>query len=106
MGSARFGIGVSYRRKPVRYSDLEEVVATMTDVISPSGAVTADPPAHQHHGLLDAVRGQPRAVWVTRFAAVIAFMGIGLVDPILKSIAAGLDASPSQVTLLFSSYIF
>jgi MFS transporter, ACDE family, multidrug resistance protein len=58
------------------------------------------------HGLLEAVRGQPRAVWVTAFAAVIAFMGIGLVDPILKSIAAGLDASPSQVTLLFSSYIF
>jgi predicted MFS family arabinose efflux permease len=58
------------------------------------------------HGLLQAVRGQPRAVWVTAFAAVIAFMGIGLVDPILKSIAAGLDATPSQVTLLFSSYIF
>jgi ACDE family multidrug resistance protein len=58
------------------------------------------------HGLLEAVKGQPRAVWVTAFAAVIAFMGIGLVDPILKSIAAGLDASPSQVTLLFSSYIF
>jgi MFS family permease len=56
--------------------------------------------------LLDAVKGQPRAVWVTAFAAVIAFMGIGLVDPILKSIAAGLDATPSQVTLLFSSYIF
>jgi MFS transporter, ACDE family, multidrug resistance protein len=61
---------------------------------------------NHHHGLLDAVKGQPRAVWVTAFAAVIAFMGIGLVDPILKSIAAGLDASPSQVTLLFSSYIF
>ena len=58
------------------------------------------------HGLLQAVRGQPRAVWVTAFAAVIAFMGIGLVDPILKSIAAGLDATPSQVTMLFSSYIF
>jgi ACDE family multidrug resistance protein len=64
------------------------------------------PVGHQHQGLLDAVRGQPRAVWVTAFAAVIAFMGIGLVDPILKSIAAGLDATPSQVTLLFSSYIF
>jgi MFS family permease len=61
---------------------------------------------HQHGKLLDAVKGQPRAVWVTAFAAVIAFMGIGLVDPILKSIAAGLNATPSQVTLLFSSYIF
>ena len=60
----------------------------------------------RHGTLLDAVRGQPRAVWVTAFAAVIAFMGIGLVDPILKSIGEGLDATPQQVTLLFSSYIF
>ncbi|MDQ1585225.1 MAG: transporter, family, multidrug resistance protein [Actinomycetota bacterium] len=60
----------------------------------------------QHGKLLDAVKGQPRAVWVTAFAAVIAFMGIGLVDPILKSIGEGLHASPEQVTLLFSSYIF
>jgi ACDE family multidrug resistance protein len=30
-------------------------------------------------------------------------MGIGLVDPILLSVAEGLNASPSQVTLLFSS---
>ena len=60
----------------------------------------------QHGRLLDAVKGQPRAVWVTAFAAVIAFMGIGLVDPILKSIGEGLDATPEQVTLLFSSYIF
>jgi predicted MFS family arabinose efflux permease len=55
--------------------------------------------------LLDAVRGQPRTVWITAFAAVIAFMGIGLVDPILVSIAEGLHATPSQVTLLFSSYL-
>ncbi|QWF80558.1 MFS transporter [Amycolatopsis sp. CA-230715] len=59
-----------------------------------------------HHGsLLDAVKGQPKQVWITAFAAVIAFMGIGLVDPILLSIAKGLDATPSQVTLLFSSYL-
>ncbi|ASR38762.1 hypothetical protein BAY61_31405 [Prauserella marina] len=44
-------------------------------------------------------------MWITAFAAVIAFMGIGLVDPILLSIADGLDASPSQVTLLFFSYL-
>jgi MFS family permease len=44
-------------------------------------------------------------VWVTAFAAVVAFMGIGLVDPILLSIAEGLRATPSQVTLLFSSYL-
>ena len=60
----------------------------------------------EHGRLLDAVKGQPRAVWVIAFAAVIAFMGIGLVDPILKSIGEGLDATPQQVTLLFSSYIF
>jgi len=48
---------------------------------------------------------QPRQVWVTAFAAVIAFMGIGLVDPILLSIAEGLHATPSEVTLLFSSYL-
>ncbi|RZS37693.1 putative MFS family arabinose efflux permease [Herbihabitans rhizosphaerae] len=58
-----------------------------------------------HPRLLDAVRGQPKAVWVTAFAAVIAFMGIGLVDPILLSIAEGLHATPSEVTLLFSSYL-
>ncbi|GAA1964252.1 MFS transporter [Nocardioides panacihumi] len=48
---------------------------------------------------------QPRAVWAVAFACVIAFMGIGLVDPILKEIAANLGASPSQVSLLFTSYM-
>ncbi|MUN39891.1 MFS transporter [Actinomadura litoris] len=47
---------------------------------------------------------QPLSVWATAFAAVVAFMGIGLVDPILPAIAANLDASPSQVSLLFTSY--
>jgi MFS transporter, ACDE family, multidrug resistance protein len=36
---------------------------------------------------------------------VIAFMGIGLVDPILKDIAVKLDATPSQVSLMFTSYM-
>jgi MFS family permease len=44
------------------------------------------------------------SVWATAFAAVVAFMGIGLVDPILPSIAQGLKATPSQVSLLFTSY--
>ena len=48
---------------------------------------------------------QPRAVWAVAFACVIAFMGIGLVDPILKSIAEQLEATPSQVSLLFTSYM-
>jgi ACDE family multidrug resistance protein len=47
---------------------------------------------------------QPRAVWAVAFAAVVAFMGIGLVDPILPSIAAALRASPSDVSLMFTSY--
>ena len=48
---------------------------------------------------------QPRAVWAVAFACVIAFMGIGLVDPILKEIAVKLDTTPSQVSLLFTSYM-
>ena len=48
---------------------------------------------------------QPKAVWAVAFACVVAFMGIGLVDPILKPIADNLDASPSQVSLLFTSYM-
>ena len=52
------------------------------------------------HSFLD----QPRAVWAVAFACVVAFMGIGLVDPILPTLAHDLDASPSQVSLLFTSY--
>lgn len=47
---------------------------------------------------------QPRAVWAVFFACIIAFMGLGLVDPILPAIAKNLHASQSQVTLLFTSY--
>src|SRR5579862_1286348 len=47
---------------------------------------------------------QPRAVWAVAFAAVVSFMGLGLVDPILPAIAKNLHASPSQVELLFTSY--
>jgi MFS transporter, ACDE family, multidrug resistance protein len=48
---------------------------------------------------------QPKAVWAVAFACVVSFMGIGLVDPILPAISADLHASPSQVTLLFTSYL-
>lgn len=48
---------------------------------------------------------QPKSVLAVAFACVIAFMGIGLVDPILKPIADQLDATPSQVSLLFTSYM-
>jgi ACDE family multidrug resistance protein len=53
---------------------------------------------------MDRLRHQPAAVWAVLLACVVAFMGIGLVDPILPIIAKGLDASPSQVELLFTSY--
>ena len=39
---------------------------------------------------------QPKAVWAVAFASVVAFMGIGLVDPILKPIADNLNASASR----------
>ena len=80
----------------------------MSTAIAPShvdAAPTEDQPAPSHAKLTAALRGQPRTVWVTAFAAVIAFMGIGLVDPILLSIAEGLHATPSQTTLLFASYL-
>ena len=48
---------------------------------------------------------QPRVVWAVAFACVIAFMGLGLVDPILPTLARQLQATPSQVELLFTSYI-
>jgi MFS transporter, ACDE family, multidrug resistance protein len=49
-------------------------------------------------------RTQPTAVWAVAFAAVVSFMGLGLVDPILPAIAHELHASPSDVELLFTSY--
>jgi MFS transporter, ACDE family, multidrug resistance protein len=48
---------------------------------------------------------QPKSVWAVAFASVIAFMGIGVVNPILRPIAENLRATPSQVLLLFSSYM-
>ncbi len=48
---------------------------------------------------------QPRAVWAVAFACVISFMGIGLVDPILPALRDQLNATPSQVELLFTSYL-
>src|SRR5690348_6694379 len=48
---------------------------------------------------------QPKAVWAVAFACVIAFMGIGLVDPILPAISADLGATAAQTMLLFTSYL-
>lgn len=48
---------------------------------------------------------QPKAVWAVTFACVVSFMGIGLVDPILKTLAADLGATPSETQMLFTSYL-
>lgn len=48
---------------------------------------------------------QPKAVYAVAFACVVSFMGIGLVDPILPAISEQLHATPSQTTLLFTSYL-
>ena len=48
---------------------------------------------------------QPKQVWAVAFASVIAFMGIGLVDPILPAIAEQLHATPTDTEMLFTSYL-
>jgi len=48
---------------------------------------------------------QPMAVWAVAFASVIAFMGIGLVDPILPAIAHDLKATPTETEMLFTTYL-
>ncbi|MGY1820450.1 MFS transporter [Geodermatophilus sp. SYSU D00079] len=49
--------------------------------------------------------GQPRAVYAVAFACVVSFMGIGLVDPILPVLSEQLEATPSKVSLLFTTYL-
>ncbi|MDO5742917.1 MAG: MFS transporter [Micrococcaceae bacterium] len=48
---------------------------------------------------------QPKAVWAVAFSSMIAFMGIGLVSPILPAITEELGASTTQTSLLFTSYL-
>lgn len=52
-----------------------------------------------------AIWRQPAQVWAVAFACVVAFMGIGLVDPILPAIAEALTATPVETELLFTSYL-
>jgi MFS family permease len=58
-----------------------------------------------HAGSVVSPFRQPKAVFAVAFACVVSFMGIGLVDPILPAISHELNASPSEVTLLFTSYL-
>ncbi|GGL69425.1 MFS transporter [Halocalculus aciditolerans] len=53
-------------------------------------------------GRLDAY---PTPVLATAFATFVAFLGIGVVDPILPKIGQQMGASHAMVELLFSSYI-
>src|SRR5690606_38352239 len=48
---------------------------------------------------------QPAQVWAVAFACVVAFMGIGQVDPILPAIADSLQATPVETELLLTSYL-
>lgn len=48
---------------------------------------------------------QPASVWAITFATAVSFVGIGLVSPILPTIAEQLDASAFQSMLLFTSYL-
>jgi predicted MFS family arabinose efflux permease len=57
------------------------------------------------HEVEASVWKQPMRVWAVAFACVVAFMGIGLVDPILPVIADQLQATPVQTELLFTSYL-
>lgn len=56
-------------------------------------------------GATTSVWRQPAQVWAVAFACVVAFMGIGLVDPILPAIAESLEATPVETELLFTSYL-
>ncbi|MCH5585499.1 MFS transporter [Shimazuella sp. AN120528] len=65
-----------------------------------TGLVVEEPP----HSLKSIFK-QPKPAWAVAFACMVAFMGLGLVDPILPAIGKQLHATPSQVSLLFTSYM-
>lgn len=62
-------------------------------------------PDQKQESILKGLLKQPKPAWAVAFACVIAFMGIGLVDPILKSISEQLHATPAETSLLFTSYM-
>ena len=86
---------------PAHRRALSQAVEAMAELVTlPVAKGSILMPDHQG-GLLN----QPRAVFAVAFACVVSFMGIGLVDPILPALAQKLKASPSQVELLFTSYL-
>ncbi|MEA4829881.1 MAG: MFS transporter, partial [Enterococcus thailandicus] len=54
---------------------------------------------------LEEQTSEKNSALVVAATCMIAFMGVGLVDPILKSIALQLNATPAETTLLFTSYM-
>ncbi|NQX60791.1 MFS transporter [Paenibacillus qinlingensis] len=73
--------------------------------MQPTATSKANPVVQPHQNAPKvSMFSQPKAVWAVVFASIIAFMGLGLVDPILPAIAKKLHASHSDVTLLFTSY--
>ncbi|BBL62277.1 hypothetical protein MARBORIA2_05600 [Methanobrevibacter arboriphilus] len=48
--------------------------------------------------------GLPSSVWLLFIAIITALMGMGLIGPVLPTLSTQLGASPSEVTLLYSSY--
>jgi ACDE family multidrug resistance protein len=73
------------------------VTTTASNPVTAPPASTASAPPR--------LLSQPSAVWAIAFAAMVAFMGIGLVGPILPTVAADLHATPVQTSLLFTSYL-
>jgi len=72
--------------------------------VAPKGAASHGLPARPVEAESRSILRQPAAVWAVAAASVFAFMGIGLVDPILPAIAKNLNAGASEVSLLFTSY--
>jgi MFS transporter, ACDE family, multidrug resistance protein len=58
-----------------------------------------------HGGSATSPFKQPKAVFAVAFACVVSFMGIGLVDPILRAISSQLHASPSEVCRVVGRYV-
>src|SRR5690606_32004787 len=98
---------------PLRRAGRRRVGAPARGRSDPHGAHQPAPRRRQRHegdravsaGETGTIWKQPRAVWAVAFASVVAFMGIGLVDPILPAIAEALEASPAESELLFTSYL-